>query len=533
MRTAVLHNFLIEATIMSSIAILLMMIIRKTLRRQLGNTAVCFGWLLVAVRLLLPVSFANPLIHSIRSPYAADSAIRPIAGQVLVRTKDMIKQAGDILWRAGNEAGSRMTDRLIDDIDFGNAGLNLMQIYLIGASLVLCWFIFSNLRFRRKLRTGHIEPVSGKLLQQYETVCRERGVKPVPVIFTDPLPSACLVGVIRPYIALPLTASPAEAIHVLTHEICHLKNRDHLWSLLRLLCCAVHWFNPLVWIAAAMSRTDTELRCDDRVVRPMDPEQRKAYANVLVLAASRRNAPGVSVLATGMTMTGKKLKTRVLTVLQEKKPVRWLTFMFCVLAAVCLICAFATSKLPEQIEGYDPWVPVYHHVTDDMKGSTALTDEAAAQQYACRLWQDVFNGGASTTEVSKVNNRYNVAGDDTASGTAWYMIISDSGIVVDCAALENTVQDAVMIDPSEFDAYEEEVDRAADYLRWAVEQLAPGISGKTTALTLESVIRNSDSLRINFTLMPRDEISDTVWITVKVLPDGTMSLVHFTAEGNG
>lgn len=68
MRTAILHNFLIEATIMSGIAIVLMMILRKTLRRQLGNRALCFGWLLVAVRLLLPISISNPLIHSIRSP---------------------------------------------------------------------------------------------------------------------------------------------------------------------------------------------------------------------------------------------------------------------------------------------------------------------------------------------------------------------------------------------------------------------------------------------------------------------------------
>ena len=48
-------------------------------------------------------------------------------------------------------------------------------------------------------------------------------MKPVPVYFTDPLPSACLVGVFRPYIALPLTAKPQEAIQVLTHEVCHIK----------------------------------------------------------------------------------------------------------------------------------------------------------------------------------------------------------------------------------------------------------------------------------------------------------------------
>ena len=39
MRAALLYNYLIEANIMASIAILLMLFLRKFLRRQLGNGA--------------------------------------------------------------------------------------------------------------------------------------------------------------------------------------------------------------------------------------------------------------------------------------------------------------------------------------------------------------------------------------------------------------------------------------------------------------------------------------------------------------
>lgn len=63
MRTAILNNLLIGANIMASIAIVLMMVLRKCLRRTLGNSCICFGWLLVVVRLLLPLPFANPIIY--------------------------------------------------------------------------------------------------------------------------------------------------------------------------------------------------------------------------------------------------------------------------------------------------------------------------------------------------------------------------------------------------------------------------------------------------------------------------------------
>ena len=345
MRTALIYNFLIEADIMAGIAILLMIALRKALRRQVGNSAICFGWLLTASRLLLPISLPNPLIAFIRSPFAQDAAIRPIAGQVKVRVQDALYDLAFGLRNADHIPLGRQVEDIAAGIEYAAVPIILARVYLLGVAAVLLWFAFANVRFRRYLRSGRIEEISGSLKERYEALCAQRKVKPVPVYFTDPLPTACLVGVFRPFIALPLTATPQEAIQVLTHEVCHLKNHDNRWNVLRLLCCAVHWFDPLVWIAASMSRTDAELRCDDRVVAPMAMEDRQAYANVLLLAASRRNAPGPGVLATGMTMTGKRLKTRVLTILQARKRMTWLSVGFMVLSSMLLVGAFATAEL--------------------------------------------------------------------------------------------------------------------------------------------------------------------------------------------
>ena len=114
MRTALIYNFLIEANIMASIAIVLMMAIRKFLRRQVGNSAICFGWLLVAARLLLPVTLPNPWIAFIRSPGAQDAAIRPIAGQVKVRVMDALNDLARNLWNTNHiPLGNRVEDLAI------------------------------------------------------------------------------------------------------------------------------------------------------------------------------------------------------------------------------------------------------------------------------------------------------------------------------------------------------------------------------------------------------------------------------------
>ncbi|NLO84080.1 MAG: hypothetical protein GX096_01420 [Clostridiales bacterium] len=348
MRTATIYNFLIEATIIASIAILLMIFIRKFLRKQLGNTVIYFAWLLIAIRLLCPIAFSNPLINDIRPAYQQDQAIRPIAGQIQIRMSDAAQAAR---WRAEDQSADpdndAVVEKLNDLVDLSFNGLlsrYVMQLYLAGMALVALYFITANVLFRYRLRSDRIEKLTGELLDQYNALCYERGIKPLPVYFTDPLASACLVGVVHPYIAMPLTATPQEVTQVLAHEICHYQGKDHIWGALRLLCCLVHWFNPLVWLGASMSKTDTELACDDRVIRPLDSKERLSYANVLVLAASKRTAPGTAILATNMTMTGKKLKTRVDGIIHQRNITKALSIAFVSLAGIALLLSFATAE---------------------------------------------------------------------------------------------------------------------------------------------------------------------------------------------
>lgn len=59
--------------------------------------------------------------------------------------------------------------------------------------------------------------------------------------------------------------------------------------------------------------------------------------------------PGLGVMATGMTMTGKRLQNRVLTVLTGRHTKRWLTIAFAVLASLCLVAAFCTGEWGKSI----------------------------------------------------------------------------------------------------------------------------------------------------------------------------------------
>lgn len=538
MRSAFVYNFLIEANIMASIAIILMIPLRKFFRKQLGNSAICFGWLLVAIRLLCPLSLVNPLIHEIRSPFAADVAIRPIAGQIKVRVSDALEGLSRVFWRADNQSAYEVTNRLQDGIENASASITLAKIWLVGVLLVIAWFLFCNIRFRMRLRADRIEPITGELKDQFDELCRQRKIRPVPVYFTDPLPSACLVGVFRPYIALPLSAAPQDVIHVLTHEICHIKNRDHLWGILRLLCCAIHWFNPLVWIAASMSRTDSELRCDDRVTQPMNQEERKSYASVLVLAAARRNAPGLGVLATGMTMTGKRLKTRVSTVMQNKKPLRWLTISFAILSSMCLIGAFATSETKEQLEMGVGWPVDEHTLAEALSSNRHINNENDAIAYARELCERYWVGDTEVVYTAGQNDDqswYVLVNSEGGNGTYFEVFFLPNGSVG--SLLQRIPDDRWVTDGQYVESQVLSADELNEVRAWAAEQIEfinPGISNLIRELNINYVRDVGDAKYVYLHADPQDSHYDYgLNFFVHINNDHTMTLLEYGMVGNG
>ena len=81
-----------------------------------------------------------------------------------------------------------------------------------------------------QLKKNRIEALSGPVQERYEEICRQMRLRPVPVYLTDPLPGACLVGLFRPWIALPAAASMEDAEAMLRHELCHVKAHDPCWT---------------------------------------------------------------------------------------------------------------------------------------------------------------------------------------------------------------------------------------------------------------------------------------------------------------
>lgn len=352
-----------EILLTSSVLILALLLLRLLFRKTISRQVQYALWGLVALRLLVPVSLPA-MEHNVLT--AAEPVTARITAPALYVTpyRETIVSAPPGVFQTPAPYQSFRVDTATEDstVTFTD-GKNvthsieyksqipltpvLKAVWHAGMYVMAAWFLLANLRFMLRLRRSRRPyPVEN---------C------PYPVYLTAELPSPCLFGLFHPAVYLTPAAveSPETLRHVLIHETTHARHLDPLWSLLRCVCLAVYWFDPLVWIAAIVSRRDCELACDEGALRQLGESERIPYGQTLlrlIPVAGRPESPMLS--ATTMTAGKRELKDRVTRIAENRRTVG--VALLAVVTAAALVCALTfTGAKPsvrsltgEELSGY-------------------------------------------------------------------------------------------------------------------------------------------------------------------------------------
>ncbi len=340
MRSMTVFNFLLEGTLFGSVLILLAVAVRSVARRRLGSRVIYALWLLAALRLLLPISLPNPFMDEFRPGLSVDVGARPVADQVRTRMIDTGYSMSSILGTPGDGALHVLAERTSG----GETGIWALGVWLVIAAGVACWLFCRIWRFGRTARRNRVRMLSPEEDALYQSLCQRYRVKPIAVFYVDRLSAACVAGVWDPFIAIPLHTPKDHLPLLLSHQLCHRRAHDGFWGVVRCLCCALHWFNPLVWMAAWLSWRDSEMACDDRVAAKLTDLQRLTYANVIVSAGERSARNLVGADAVGASFTDRHIRQRVTSVIRCVRGSRTAIAVSAVLSAFALVFSFATSE---------------------------------------------------------------------------------------------------------------------------------------------------------------------------------------------
>jgi beta-lactamase regulating signal transducer with metallopeptidase domain len=283
-------------------------------------------WGVVAFRLIIPSSFESMFSIMPRNTNAV-----PIPHDIIYQQNPQINSGIEVL-------DSFVNNSLPAPII--GASVNPLQIYVeIGAYLwvlgiiaLLVYSLVSILILKRQLKNA-------ELIEQ--NIFEAKNLK-----------TPFVLGLIRPKIYLPDRLNATERNYILLHEQTHIRRKDHIIKILAFLTLSIHWFNPLVWIAFMLMSTDMELSCDEKVLKEMNEDIKKPYANSLLSLATGRYIFNGNPLAFGEG----NVKGRIKNVLNYKKPRFWVVVIAAIIAVAIGVGLLANpsvnSSMPRLITGY-------------------------------------------------------------------------------------------------------------------------------------------------------------------------------------
>lgn len=345
---------MIEWIISSSVLILVILGLRAIFRGKINPILQYLLWGIVLIRLLIPISFGTTSISAVKlkdtleqqpSVHAViDAGNIPIATQsyedAYQHVVNQYESQGIFVEHLDYEAQNAMQEEIQDLVNgptFWDIAKSIMLWgWLIGIVFVCILFLYTNIRFY----------ISIACQSATTGIVKEK----LPVRVVGNLDTPCLFGLLHPVIYITEDALEDETylLHIVEHEYTHYLHKDHIWSVLRGVCVALHWYNPLVWVAAFLSQRDGEIACDEATIKRLGEQERASYGRTLIRMTCRKKT---NVLATATTMNASKrgIKERIQSIAKKPKMAVYTCAAILVIVAVAVVCAFsgADKKVEE------------------------------------------------------------------------------------------------------------------------------------------------------------------------------------------
>lgn len=339
---------LLEVSLFSLAVIVPLGLCSNLLGRRYGVKWRYLLWVVVAVRLVLPIQLSLPepmegmrvnLPAPVISAELPETPGKPetipteSAGELHLLESQWVGGAKDMLLPFPEEEPE------VGFQDF--AAERLWLFWIVGALAFAGWQGWKYAAFRRMLKRNSRKVRDSALLDDYHSLCHNMGLEKCPVLyFCGALHSPLCMGLFRQGIYINSEdREPGDMRLILKHELTHCKRRDLWFKALLLLARTMHFFNPFVHWMARLAERDMEYSCDVSVMQDCSLEERQAYS-MAILRTVREGQQNGAVLTTAFSGGKKELKTRFENIFDMGVKKRGTVLFTAAALAVCCGTAF-------------------------------------------------------------------------------------------------------------------------------------------------------------------------------------------------
>lgn len=369
---------LLKTSLLGSLAILAMLVLKPLWRERYRAKTRCWLWLALAVFLLLPIDFSvkNAPVQAeppkdytlfVGTDKTAIQSTDNLFGDMAEKSGQSPAQVRDTIIQRPVTNPEQKTTRYIPVTTI------LFYGYLAGAAAFLLYQGVSYALFRRTVRRWKRDVARADYAAMLSNTARDLGVSAPEMIVCEAISTPAVTGLLRPRLLLPHERYDVQELrYILRHELCHLKRRDMLLKLVLLAANAMHWFNPVVYLMLRQADEDIELACDSAATDGLELPERAAYSRTLLAAvqSSVRALPATTCFGG----TVERLKRRITNVLGVQKK-RGLGVVALVLALTLTAgCAVSWGERAQAQKNDDPFADKSYTVDILLYEAPAFTD---------------------------------------------------------------------------------------------------------------------------------------------------------------
>jgi beta-lactamase regulating signal transducer with metallopeptidase domain/photosystem II stability/assembly factor-like uncharacterized protein len=352
-----MNNALITILSLSASGSLLGILIlaeKPLLKNRVTKAFSYYIWILVLLRLVVPVSAPVSIMGSLFGPeqHISDSTTTErsdaAAGNATVPANEQPPTAAPNaqIAPAGMQSGETARAEAVPDagkpLSIWNLIVNnLFGIWLAGSFVSLGWFVAAYICFSRRIRRSCVPPHRDDLAV-FERMREGRNVR---MACSSRVDTPMLIGIVRPVIVLPQLAyvqngMSGELENILRHELTHYRRKDVLYKWFAVAATSIHWFNPFMPLIRREISRACELSCDEAVIAGMSAEEKQFYGNTL-LALSANGRLSAGILSTTLCENKKELKERLVSIMRYKGKSASAAVLAAALALLLAGCAMA------------------------------------------------------------------------------------------------------------------------------------------------------------------------------------------------
>ncbi len=401
----VAFRWTVETSLLAAFLIAVVSCVRLLTRKALPARWVHAMWLIVVLRLALPVLPESPWsVYNLVMPEqtfettaSRDNVeyVPPIAQSQLSALPPAVDLAEDASPPVALSPVPITEERAVADRPIAAETVVdsepplarvLPYVWLAGVVLVVLVIAARSLLASKRLFNGQlmVDPEWNDALRRAQ---RETGVRrTVRLVETDRIQSPALYGLFRLRILIPTRLvgqlSSEQRRYVLLHELAHVKRHDIAMNWMVAGLQTLHWFNPFVWVAFALMRQDRETACDAHVLARLESNERFKYGKTLLGLMDSGTAPRL-VGVVGILESESNLRRRLRAIVAYKRP----TLRRNVVSTVALVVLAVTTLTNATSASFqappDPFEPVESAKSDWVSAEVAnAEDHAYAFEYA-------------------------------------------------------------------------------------------------------------------------------------------------------